>query len=192
MHEDYDPTLDEWVALLSISTRFGMEKIRQRAIYQIDDEEFEVDPIEKILLANSYDIEGWHAPAYAALCQRAKPLEVWEAEKLGLITAVKLAQVREEIRESALASHPPRAEPDTAISCENCNRTSYNNNSCQYCGHIFTPPVEDSHARLTRTLGFVNDVFWPKPNEPEVIGGAEGASTKGPRVVRKRGNKAKK
>ena len=50
MHEDYDPTLDEWVALLSISTRFGMEKIRQRAIYQIDDEEFEVDPIEKILL----------------------------------------------------------------------------------------------------------------------------------------------
>jgi hypothetical protein len=189
MHEDYDPTLDEWVALLSISTRFGMEKIRQRAIYQIDDEEFEVDPIEKILLANSYDIEGWHAPAYAALCQRAKPLEVWEAEKLGLITAVKLAQVREEIRESALASG---VKLDIRR-CENCNsHVSYNDNSCDRCGDSLTPLVEDSHARLTRTLGVVNEVFWPKPNEPEVIGGAEGARTKGMRVVRKRGNKTKK
>jgi len=166
MHEDYDPTFDEWLALLSISTHFGMDKIRQRAISQIESQPQELSPIEKILLARRYGLDGWLAPAYAALCQRAEPLQVSEAEKLGLVTMVKLAQAREQFRRSA--SNPMMTRPPSP-DCANIARSpspewpiprsprSYPTNG---------RPIDDpAPSELTRAMGIVNEVFWPKPAE---------------------------
>lgn len=114
--------LEECIDLLSISTRFDFEAIRQRAIHDIDyPHPFRrpLDPINKIVLAEKHDIPKWLAPAYAALCQRANPLELWEAQKLGMEKTVLLHRAREAVRELAPGSpvtpcyayEPPLPQP---------------------------------------------------------------------------------
>jgi hypothetical protein len=85
--------------LLSISTRFDFERIRQLAISRLE-RLLILDPIEKIVLAVKHDIPQWLAPAYEALCQRPNPLNEWEARKIGWTKAVLVAQARKEVRES--------------------------------------------------------------------------------------------
>ena len=85
--------------LLSISTRFDFERIRQLAISRLERLQI-LDPIEKIVLAVKHDIPQWLAPAYEALCQRPNPLNEGEARKIGWTKAVLVARAREEVRES--------------------------------------------------------------------------------------------
>lgn len=99
MHDDFELSLNEWIAILSISSRYDMGRIRQRAIRQIISHHPHIDPVEKIVLAEKHDITAWLPSAYASLCQRVNPLEEWEAEKLGLRITVKLARAREAVRE---------------------------------------------------------------------------------------------
>lgn len=99
MHDDFKLSLDNWVAILSISSRYDMDRIRQRAIRQIDSHRPVIDPVEKIALAQKHDIPSWLPLAYASLCQRVNPLEEFEAEKLGLKVTVKLARAREAVRQ---------------------------------------------------------------------------------------------
>ena len=75
MHDDFCLSLAEWVFILSISSRYDMDKLRQRAIRQIISHRPRIDPVEKIVLAEKHNIPDWLAPAYASLCQRANPLE---------------------------------------------------------------------------------------------------------------------
>jgi len=113
MHDDFRPSLDEWISILSIASRFDMDRVRQRAIRQIISHRPRIDPINKIVLAEKHDISHWLAPAYASICQRTNPLEEWEAEKLGLNIAIKLARAREALRELYSGSHLPAAHPDS-------------------------------------------------------------------------------
>jgi hypothetical protein len=168
MHEDYGPTSREWLALLSIATRFGMEKIRQAAISQIENQAFEMDPVEKILLAELHGIDGWLEPAYAKLCQRAEPLQVCEAERLGLITTVKLAQAREMHRGSvptlATADRDTCPSPYAACKPDPPSPGTWG---------TALPPSQGSHsddfgprlstnAEQARTIAIVRQVFWPE------------------------------
>jgi hypothetical protein len=159
MHDDYGPAFREWLALLSIATRFGMDKIRRGVIFQIESQPFEMDPIEKILLAKLHGIDGWLAPAYADLCLRAEPLQGWEAEKLGLAVTVMLAQAREKFR----------AVPGP---CDKNDRR----------GGLSPRPADSEpavpHGHPTRALGIVNDIFWPpKFAEPRTAEGTENGGT---------------
>lgn len=98
MHDHLKLSLEEWIAVLSISSRYDMENVRRKAIAQINSHRPRVDPVEKILLAEKHDIPFWRSSAYASLCQRESPLEEWEAEKLGLKVTVQLARAREAVR----------------------------------------------------------------------------------------------
>jgi hypothetical protein len=114
MHSDRVVYLEEWVALLSISTRFDFEKIRSRAIDEIDSDRhtfyaernlnyrqrrWELDPITKIALAMKHDVPEWLAPAYEQLCRRIKPLDEQEGEKLGMKIVTMVMRAREAVRE---------------------------------------------------------------------------------------------
>ncbi|THG96513.1 hypothetical protein EW026_g5332 [Hermanssonia centrifuga] len=59
--------LDDWIALLSISTRYVFDRIREIAIEEISRQV--LDPVKKITLANKYNIPQWLHPAYADLCK---------------------------------------------------------------------------------------------------------------------------
>lgn len=65
-----------------------------------------LDPIKQVCLAEKYDIPHWLAPAFESLCQRDGPLEIYEAERIGLRHATLLARARETIRDSARDMSP--------------------------------------------------------------------------------------
>ena len=97
VHDTTSNSREGWELLLSISTRFEMEKVRNRAIRELD--AFDLDPVDKIVLAVDHHVQKWLKPAYVALCQRKDPIREEEGEKLGLDTMVKLARAREYARD---------------------------------------------------------------------------------------------
>ena len=99
MHDYCGLTLQQWIGILSASTRLECDKIRERAIQEIHQHRPRIDPIEKIALAQKYDVQEWYTPSYAAICQRPQPLNPEEGMKLGLTTAILLAQAREAARQ---------------------------------------------------------------------------------------------
>jgi hypothetical protein len=136
--EDIRPEaeLQRQINLLSISTRFDFERVREAAIRCIrygpsrrqewftpsGDSQWlaSVSPVDRICLAEKYDIPEWLCPSYEDLCQRVAPLEVHEAERIGVRTATLLARAREAVREkhslrgeSSSPSHSlPRSNSD--------------------------------------------------------------------------------
>lgn len=91
-------TAEEWVRLLSIASRYGMERIRTRALHELEYLP-PLDPIQKITLARKHNVQEWLLPSYVALCLRRQPLNVLEAVELGLETMVLIAMGRETVRD---------------------------------------------------------------------------------------------
>lgn len=92
-------TRDEWTSILSLATRWDFEDIRTLAIREI--QSLDMSPVDKIILAQEFDIGGrWLLGAYTALCERAEPLSVSEGARLGLDIAMRVAQLREQLRSS--------------------------------------------------------------------------------------------
>ena len=82
--------------LLSISTFYDFGLVREYAIRAIETNGG-LDPIDKICYANQCDIPEWLFTAYKELSQRSAPLEVSEAERIGLTTTILVAKARERI-----------------------------------------------------------------------------------------------
>ncbi|EMD36835.1 hypothetical protein CERSUDRAFT_114751 [Gelatoporia subvermispora B] len=101
MHTDRCFSLNDWTNLLSFSHRFFCDDIRERAIREIDAYTPVIDPVDKIVLGEKYDVLEWLYPSYEALCQRRSSITLVEAAKLGLTTTALLAQAREEVRACA-------------------------------------------------------------------------------------------
>lgn len=102
--------LQRQIDLLSISTRYDFERVREAAInciqYGLHRRDWRgaqwlagISPVDRICLAEKYNIPQWLTPSYEDLCQRVFPLEVSEAEKIGVRTATLLARAREAVRE---------------------------------------------------------------------------------------------
>ncbi|KAI0330433.1 hypothetical protein GY45DRAFT_754913 [Cubamyces sp. BRFM 1775] len=90
-------TVDEWRSVLSLATRWEFTGVRALAIRSL--QSLDITPVERILLAQEFDIPGrWALPAYVALCERPEPLSLGEAALLGLETSVRIAQLREQLR----------------------------------------------------------------------------------------------
>ena len=90
-------TLDEWTSILHLATRWEFTDIRALAIRSI--QSLDITPIDRIVLSREYDITGrWTLAAYTALCDRSEPLALSEANRLGLETSIRIAQMREQIR----------------------------------------------------------------------------------------------
>ncbi|KAI0644967.1 hypothetical protein C8Q79DRAFT_912026 [Trametes meyenii] len=90
-------TVDEWRSILSLATRWEFASIRTLAIHEL--RTLSMSPVERILLAQEFDIDGrWALSAYTALCERPEPLTLAEGARLGLETALRIAQLREQLR----------------------------------------------------------------------------------------------
>jgi len=98
--EDSSLTSADWIDLLAISSRYDFEKIRKRAIKELENAQPATDPVTKVMLALKHDIPEWLQPAYVLLCERPDPLDEAEAEKLGISTTVKVAKAREKFHAS--------------------------------------------------------------------------------------------
>ncbi|KAI0342105.1 hypothetical protein BDW22DRAFT_1358220 [Trametopsis cervina] len=101
-----------WSDLLSISTRFFFDAIREQAVQKLAELlRGNRNPVEKIYLASKFDIASWKREAYCALCEREDPLELWEATRIGWETAILLVKAREVLRDNR--SHPASPEPSS-------------------------------------------------------------------------------
>ena len=97
MHDDYVATLADWVAILSISTRFMFEKVRERAIKEITARLDKVEAFELIRLAIKFDVEQWLKPAYRRIVTRTEliPHAVLSA-KIPVHVTIMLTRAREQ------------------------------------------------------------------------------------------------
>ncbi|KAK7042602.1 BTB domain-containing protein [Favolaschia claudopus] len=96
----------EWINLLSISTRYVFQRVREAAIRALDEP---LPSVDRIVLAEKHDIPHWLRIAYVEICERSKPLSGEEAEKIGARKTAMLAQARETVRNPhhQVASAPP-------------------------------------------------------------------------------------
>jgi hypothetical protein len=126
MYHDYNVALDEWISILSVATRFGFARVRERAVREIDSarHQSELDPVQKIVLARKFDIPEWLAPCYEALCQRPQGLENDEAEVVGATTTNCVWNAREALQ-YAQRSCPARASTESQVSPNVWNTRTY-------------------------------------------------------------------
>jgi len=96
MHDDYKPTVADWIAMLSISTRLIFQKVRERAIKEITALLNEIDPFDLIGLAVKHDVEQWLMPTYRRIVTRANLITHGEAQKIPFSIAVMLMRSREQ------------------------------------------------------------------------------------------------
>jgi hypothetical protein len=93
-----EPSLEHWINLLSVSTKYELDLIRPIAIKGIDVHRQEIDPVEKYALATKYAVKEWESSSFKILCQRPDPPTVEDAIRLGVITVTKVFREREKIR----------------------------------------------------------------------------------------------
>ncbi|KAG7095837.1 hypothetical protein E1B28_006532 [Marasmius oreades] len=95
----HSTSLQEYIDLLSISTRYECAGARDKAIRGID--KFPPNPIRNLVLSEKYSVPQWFMPAYIELCKREKPLKKDEAICIGLEKTLLIAEARENLRSSA-------------------------------------------------------------------------------------------
>ncbi|KAI0640072.1 hypothetical protein C8Q77DRAFT_1214404 [Trametes polyzona] len=88
-------TLDEWTSVLRLAHMYEFEGHRTLAIERL---KTLATPIDRILLAREYLIDGWLEDAYTELCMREEPLTLDEGVRLGVEDVVRLADIRQSVR----------------------------------------------------------------------------------------------
>ena len=73
-----------------------MLRIRQYAIDTIQSN-FSLETFDKLDLANTYDVPQWAESAYHAICTRPTSLTLEETMRVGIGTAVLVAEARERL-----------------------------------------------------------------------------------------------
>ena len=126
------------------------------------------------MLGAKYGIEEWEASSFEVLCQRPKPLEDEEAEKLGVLIVAKLSRERETRLRSGMAggqaegslqtsvgpTNPPRGPTATSDPLPGPPKTSQSTTSAT----TDTKPVVSS----TNVASTSPDDTAVKPNPPKV------------------------
>jgi hypothetical protein len=97
-------TVSQWIKLLSISTRLSFSRLRERAISELSTHYHIVDPVQKIVLAEGFQVPEWKKPAYMELVQREELIQYEEAIRLGPKTSHGLYMAREEARKDIVSS----------------------------------------------------------------------------------------
>ena len=92
--------------LFSIANRYDFTQVRQYAIRTIEKVRAEAGSgfdhlwtaVDRIVIADKFDVTEWLIPAYEELCQRPGFLTLAEAERIGPRRTATIASVREQLR----------------------------------------------------------------------------------------------
>ena len=96
-HDEYSKiTLQQWMHILSITSVFQFDNIRERAIREITKHEPSLDAMQEIELALKHEVRQWALEGLAKLLLRPEVLDEDEALRLPLCMVVKLWKAREE------------------------------------------------------------------------------------------------
>jgi hypothetical protein len=134
---------NHWTNLLSISSRYDFDDIRERSIKEIAGFCPALDPVQMVELALRHDIPSWLEPAYCSLCKRPQPMNESEVNKLGVNIAVKITNARDILRKS----HAPATHASSFRSVPQQNRWGNAGGSVAF--------ADDQVRKVVR------DTFWP-------------------------------
>ncbi|OAX41238.1 hypothetical protein K503DRAFT_712991 [Rhizopogon vinicolor AM-OR11-026] len=87
-------TIEEWTSVLKLSKMWCFNCIHEFAIEQLEPMLAE-RPIDKVVLAQDYGVTRWLVSGLLELARRAEPVGSEDVQRLGLDTALKLADIRE-------------------------------------------------------------------------------------------------
>ncbi|KAJ7766345.1 hypothetical protein DFH07DRAFT_809654 [Mycena maculata] len=160
----YQSTMEQWIDLLAISTRFNFEKIRNYAIDAIEysrwpaerSRKSTIGSIDQIVLAEKHDIPHWLPNAYALICERGSPLEEWEAEKIGYRTTTLLARAREAVRNRHhKIPTPVPSPPPSSLGLDSPALSVFS---------LREPDSNEFSHNRARVEAIVSEVFFPAGN----------------------------
>ncbi|KAJ3906121.1 hypothetical protein F5879DRAFT_920926 [Lentinula edodes] len=86
-------TLDEWVSILKLATKWDMSTARACAIEKIA--EYDGIPAKKIRLARDYRVPRYFIPSLVQLIGRSNPLTADDYKDIGVECALKVVSLRE-------------------------------------------------------------------------------------------------
>ncbi|RXW16407.1 hypothetical protein EST38_g9439 [Candolleomyces aberdarensis] len=95
--DDASLNLDQWRAVLRLSTKWFFNDIRGQAIMKID--VIDLPLPERIALAKDHQVSSWLLAGYRQLVVRKKAITVEEAEKIDLRKAILVCELRERFKE---------------------------------------------------------------------------------------------
>ncbi|KAH9000722.1 hypothetical protein EDB86DRAFT_2802057, partial [Lactarius hatsudake] len=95
MHDDYRPTVTDWISILTVSTRLIFPKVRERAIKELTSRLEDIEPFHLIGLAVKYDVQQWLKPTYRRIVTRVELITYAEAQKIPFPMAVMLMRSHE-------------------------------------------------------------------------------------------------
>ncbi|KAF9781379.1 hypothetical protein BJ322DRAFT_1112073 [Thelephora terrestris] len=159
-----EPSLQYWINLLSVSTKYELDLIRRIAIKEVERYRPEIDPAEKYALAEKHAVEDWKVSCFNTLCQLPEPLTVEEAEKLGVAITTQVFRERERIRSTPdarteRAASPPQPLVDSVgCSCDSVGTAAQQTSSLP----------KSAQSDVASVISPANDVDQPKA-EPEPI-----------------------
>ncbi|KAG8921817.1 hypothetical protein FRC02_012339 [Tulasnella sp. 418] len=91
-------SLDQWKAVLFVTTMWKFSILRDLAIRSIED--MKPPPLDTILLARGYNVPRLLSMAYTDLCMRTTPITAEEGEILGYRSFADLVRIRESRKNS--------------------------------------------------------------------------------------------
>ncbi|KAG6325991.1 hypothetical protein ID866_13098 [Astraeus odoratus] len=92
--------ISEWTSVLKLATTWGFKDTRQAAIDALNDSQ--IGLVDRVVLAQTYDIKDWLLPALNQLAQRAEPISLEEAGRIGVDVALKMTWVRERLKSTSI------------------------------------------------------------------------------------------
>ncbi|KAJ3773312.1 hypothetical protein FB446DRAFT_787936 [Lentinula raphanica] len=90
-------SLSQWTAVLKLATKWEMKEVKTHAVSSVVEDLSNVDPVDKIVLAQTYDIPSWLTPSFNEILQRPQSLTENDVEKLGVPTTVCLMGLRDRL-----------------------------------------------------------------------------------------------
>jgi hypothetical protein len=93
-----EPSYEELLSILDLSTRWGFTSIRKMAIRRLKPP----TPLQRLILGRKYAIEDWTLLALQDLCERPLPLAFDEASLMTIEDVILVGSVRESVRSHTL------------------------------------------------------------------------------------------
>ncbi|KAF9053517.1 hypothetical protein BDP27DRAFT_650524 [Rhodocollybia butyracea] len=84
------------VSVLKLADQWCMDAVKEHVVLNID--QFDVDPVDKIVLARKFNVRSWLTPSFNRIVQRSTPLTKYDLDKLGAETLLKLVEFRDRLR----------------------------------------------------------------------------------------------
>jgi hypothetical protein len=85
---------EEWLSVLKLSTLWRFKELRTKALNRLS--QIQIDPVDKVILARDYGVEGWLVEGYTELVKRDEGLSSEARRRLGYETALQLYVKRED------------------------------------------------------------------------------------------------